>query len=72
MGRILKEVTLGMEPTLTSDEALDFAEKMEREVAQIRAAGQEVERSWNAQFLALVPTYPSGPMVSASPPNTPH
>jgi divalent metal cation (Fe/Co/Zn/Cd) transporter len=43
MGRILKEVTLGLEPTLTSDDALDFAEKIEREVAQIRAEGMEVE-----------------------------
>ena len=43
MGRILKEVTLGLESTLTSDEALDLAEKMEREVAQIRAEGMEVE-----------------------------
>ncbi|HEV8329465.1 MAG TPA: hypothetical protein VGQ08_18490 [Nitrospiraceae bacterium] len=43
MGRILKEVTLGQEPTLMSKEALAFRETMTREVAEIRAAGQEVE-----------------------------
>lgn len=43
MATILREVTLKREPSLVPDEALDFREKMVDQVAQIRAAGQEVE-----------------------------